>query len=338
MGYSLNFGQGVVVLPATVLSAEATSLQMRVLLWLSSDLSLAEKPIQLAKLAGCKKEEATDALAFWKREGVLSSGSEPVTSEKTEKSVPVVKILQREDAIPTYRTEELAAMMEGRKALKSLLDESQQLLGKMFNTHDVNLLFGMVDYLGLSEEYILVLLSHCQRVGIRTMRGVEKYAIDLVNREIRTEKQLEVYLQNEEEKQRLEGKIRTMFGMKSRELTQKEKKMIGQWVAFGYGEEIIRMAYEITVDATGEASMNYANAIMERWHAEGLNEKKQIEEKLEQEKEERNVKIAAETKRPRGRCAKKEKTVPVGEVGNSFDEDDFFEAALHRSFEKPDQK
>ena len=46
----LNFGQEVLVLPASVLSHldGATSEQLRVLLWLASDLSLASKHKQLA--------------------------------------------------------------------------------------------------------------------------------------------------------------------------------------------------------------------------------------------------------------------------------------------------
>ena len=51
----LNFGQEVVVLPAAALScSDADAVQLRVLLWLASDLSLAGKPKQLAKLSDCE--------------------------------------------------------------------------------------------------------------------------------------------------------------------------------------------------------------------------------------------------------------------------------------------
>ena len=81
----------------------------------------------------------------------------------------------------------------------------------------------------------------------------------------------------------------------------------------GYGIDIIREAYELTVTATNEPSVAYANAILERWNAEGLKTLEEIREA--QEKQKKGNAKAEETK-----------------LGNSFDTDDFFEAALQRSF------
>ena len=93
--------------------------------------------------------------------------------------------------------------------------------------------------------------------------------------------------------------------MKTRELTTKEKKFITTWVGeFGYGIDVIKKAYEMTVDAIHEPSPAYANAIIERWHKEGLADLAAIE------------------------AAQSDKLPSEG----SFDTDDFFEAALKRSF------
>ena len=76
-----NYGNAVLSLPASVLSAsDATAEQFRVLLWLASDLSLAQKPAQLAKLADCTQKEAKSALAFWKARGVLTAGGEAIAT------------------------------------------------------------------------------------------------------------------------------------------------------------------------------------------------------------------------------------------------------------------
>ena len=74
----LNFGQEVLVLPASVLSHldAATPEQLRVLLWLASDLSLAAKHKQLAKLAGCDATAARAAVDFWCACGLLGDGGE----------------------------------------------------------------------------------------------------------------------------------------------------------------------------------------------------------------------------------------------------------------------
>ena len=60
----LNFSQEVLVLPGSVLShTDASPDALRVLIWLASDLSLAGKPAQLAKLADCDTKSAKAAIA-----------------------------------------------------------------------------------------------------------------------------------------------------------------------------------------------------------------------------------------------------------------------------------
>ena len=90
--------------------------------------------------------------------------------------------------------------------------------------------------------------------------------------------------------------------------------MLASWLSFGYDINIVRMAYEITVNATGEASVAYANAILEKWNANGWKTESEIEAGMTAERE------------------KREGTVNKKELGNSFDTDDFFEAALQRGF------
>ncbi len=323
----LNFQQDVLVLPASVLShcAEADATAMRVLFWLASDLSLAEKPKQLAKLADCDVRTVKASLTFWQFSGVLVKDAEedalPVMAEvpsATEKK-PVAQqtqapekkqLLQRADEMPVYTTDEIAKMLETRATMRLLIDEAQREIGKMFNSNDINIIVGMKDYLGLSEEAILLILAHCKRIGKKTMRAAEQYAFSLVNRGISEAEQVNEAIRVSEAMHSFEGEVRALFGMKSRALTSRESKMLEKWVSFGYGIDVVKLAYEMTVSATNEASVPYANAILERWNADGLQTLAQIQASIEADKE------------------KKESKPMTG----SFDTDDFFEAALKKGF------
>lgn len=319
MNLKWNYGQGVLVLPSSVLSADASPEQLRVLLWLASDPSLSGKTTQLAKLADTDHATVQASLDFWKNVGVLTSEAEDDPPATTKKATPPTKKaeaapkkpLQRADELPVYNTEELSDMMEKRSSLRLLLDASQNIFGKMFNPHEINILFGMVDYLKLDEEYILILLAHCKRMEFRSFRQVERHAISLIDRGISTADALEACLHDMEAAHQLEGKVRNMFGLKSRSLTSKEKTAIEKWVSYGYDEEIVRRAYEITINSTGNASIPYANSILERWNSEGLKTAEAIDRRLEQERMEKEGKTT---------------------LGNSFHIDDFFEAALQKSF------
>ena len=318
------------MLPGSLLSCcdNATAAQMRVLLWLASDLSLAQKPKQLAKLAGCDAKALQAALDFWVTAGVLLAEEREAaalpamadvvpTAPAAMEDVSPKKHLQRADELPNYTATELAELMEQRAGVRALVDEAQHILGKIFNMSDVNILIGMLDYLGMSEESVLMLLAHCVRIEKKGLRAIEKYAIRLADRGITEPAALEEEFRVLEALHSFEGQVRAMFGMKSRALTARESKILRGWLSFGYGIDVVRLAYERTVNATNEPSVFYANAILERWHSEGLNTAEAIEAALAEE------------------ASKKE--AAIGEngqsiLGNSFDTDDFFEAALQRSF------
>lgn len=318
----LNYQQEVLTLPGAVLSATgADAVQLRILLWLSSDLSLAQKPRQLAKLAECDTKEAQAAMRYWIELGVLSEdgvkheGAIATMAQPMEK--PKKNLVRRADELPTYTSTELADILEKRESLRVMVDEAQRIIGKMFNPSEMNVLVGMLDYLSISEEGILMILAHCKRIGKTNLRSIEKYAYSLADREITDPQALEEEFRTVEAMYSFEGEIRTMFGMKSRALTAKESKMLRAWVSFGYGIDIVRQAYEITIHATNAPSLSYANAILERWNAEGL---KTLEEVMHAIEEQRTQKDGTPT------------------IGSSFDTDDLFEAALKRSFSWTESK
>lgn len=333
MAYSdlkLNFGRDVLVIPGSVLNdCEADAVQLRVLLWLASDLSLSEKPMQLARLAGCDAKCAKAAVEYWLNRGVLAGeNAVPVMAtpktEEPKKAAPAARtLLQRADELPSYTSTELAELLEKRASVRVLVDEAQRIIGKMFNMSEVNILVTMLDYLNMSEECVLMLLAHCRRIGKTSMRSIEKYALRLANDDITTAERMEEELRTLEALHSFEGEIRTLFGLKSRSLTVKESKMLRAWSSFGYDIEIVRRAYELTVNATGEASLPYADSILCRWHEEGLKNAAEIDAVIaEQARERAQAKGAKKSRTPEA---------PIG-FGNSFNTDDFFEDALRRSF------
>ena len=313
----LNFGQDVLVLPASALSHldAATPEQLRVLLWLASDIALVSKHKQLAKLAGCDVATVREAIGFWCACGLLGEAGDAVPTMATVTvDAPTKKKLQRADELPNYTSSELAELLEARASVRALIDEAQRILGKMFNPNDVNIMVGMLDYLGMSEECILLLLAHCKRIGKSNLRSIEKYAYTMVDKGINDVEAMEAEISTLEAMHTFEGEVRALFGMKSRALTSKESKMLSAWLSFGYDVSIVRMAYEITVNATGEPSVAYTNAILEKWNANAWKTADEIEAGMNAERE------------------KREANASKKELGNSFDTDDFFEAALQRGF------
>ena len=320
MKWKWNYGHDVIVLPAGALTADASDEQVRILLCLASDPSSADDPVRLAKAAKVDECRINDALSFWQAHGILTLDDPDAVPAMADLPAPAsVRVLPRPDEVPNYSSTDLADMLEKRTALRSMVDDASQILGKMCNSYEVNILLGMTDYLGLDEKYILLLLTHCRKIEMISMRAIERYAIRLVDNGIRTVPDLEVWVEKAEAIHTLEGQVRRLLGMNNRALTEKQKKMLETWHSYGYDGEIIRRAYETAADAISEPNLNYLNSILERWHGEGLKTAEEIDRKKAEEQ------------------LQKESRKKGKDSNSSFDTDEFYEAALRRSFRKKEK-
>lgn len=325
MKVTLHYGNGVLNLPAAVLDrlGDVNGDTLKVLLLLSGEPHLCVEDI--AARLDITSKKVTAALAFWQEAGILGLDGEPSKSvgkaasapqkvDPTEDQPTVRTVSSSPKASPTaprYSTDELATLLETRRELANLVDECSRIFGKVLNTHEVGILLGIVDYLGVSGEYLLLLLAHCVTMGKKSVRYVETVALAMYDEGITDTEMLEERLKLREQLAAAEGKIRTMFGIGSRALTSKEKKQVESWLStMKFDLDVITRAYEMTVTAIQTPTIHYANSILERWAAAGLHTLAEIEQ--------------ADTKR----AAQGKPTT----AGNSFDTADFFGDALKRSF------
>ncbi len=289
MKYKINYGDGVGVFPKSALDVikRAGDSELKVLLCIcAAEGNTDEKKI--AKISGLPSDKVHDALTFWRGAGVIESlsaggeksdsvNAESAAAKADEKTPP--KKLQRSEELPNYTSAQLADILEERKDTATLINECQNIIGKVFSVHEINVLIGLVDYLALDCEYIMILLSYCVSIGKKTLHYAQKLAFSLYDAGICTSAELSAELHRRELVASTEGRIRSMFGIGERAFSSKEKKCISAWVGeMGYGIEIIERAFEITADATGKGSIPYANSILERWHAAGLRTLGDIEE------------------------------------------------------------
>lgn len=242
--------------------------------------------------------------------------TEEPTARKTEPKV------RRKDHLPNYTSDQISTYFEEHPDTASFIEESQNVWGKMFNTHEVNILLGLVDYLGLDWEYVLILLSYCRKLSERrgttkSLHYVETVAFGFYDEGVCDATSLQEKLRQMEQMAETEGQLRSLFGMGTRSLSTTEKRSFSAWLYdYGYGMDIIRRAYEIAVDAIGEPKIKYINSILSSWNSHDI---KTLEEA--------NAFFEAENRR-RG----KGKGDTARQVGSTFDTNDFFEAALRRNF------
>lgn len=321
MKINFIYGSRALVLPGARLLdkiRDASVEDLRVLICLcaladnSGECSLDET----VKAAGCTRAELDASLHFWRGAGVIEfdtqtshqkNDKKPAEAKKTEKAA-----IRPENRMPEYTSEQIVGLIDGNVEMANLIDECNRTFGKVLNTAEINTVIGLRDYLGLDGEYILILLAYCAKKGKKSLKYVEKMAFTLYENEIDNTAALEEYLKKAELAEASEGKLRKLFGMKSRALTPKEKQCFLRWSGeWGFDIPVIERAYEITINSINEPSVPYANKILEKWHDAGYKTLEEINAAIT----EYSAKKSSETQQ-----------------AGSFDTDDFFELALRRSY------
>lgn len=310
----LEFRDGAMILPTAVvgLMGTASDMDLRVLLALCADPYFAidhERAIDnVSQKYDIKPAVIRTAISFWKSAGVLVEQA-PMPEQPAAQPDAVLPIRAKEKGLPDYNADELDRIVTQNARMQDLLQACQQTFGKVFNKSEFATIVGMADHLGLDDDYILLLLSHCRRMGKHSIRYAEKLALSLYDEGVVQAGALETRLHRTEMMADAVGGIRALFGIGARALTAKEKKMVEKWVCeMQYPMEILRRAYEITVDSTKDhsPSIAYANTILERWFSQGYRRIEEIEQALAEYKKQKS--------------------------GGSFDIDEFFAAALDRTY------
>lgn len=203
---------------------------------------------------------------------VTAAGSQPIALQP--------------DEIPEYRAEDIVRCSATDSEFSAVVEDVQRIFGHILSQPDLNRLFGLYDFLGLSGEIILMLVHFCceefaEKYGsgrVPSMRYIEQEARKWVDREIYTLDRAEAYIRAEKEKQDAVVQVKQVLQIRGRELSATERKYISEWLDKGFGPEALAIAYDRTVIKTGRLQWKYMNSIVENWHKKNLHTPEEIEQ------------------------------------------------------------
>lgn len=333
----LVYGSEVLNLPGAVLDKlpQADEAELKVLLALCDPaLRAVFDPEAVAERLGLSADAVMGAIQFWRGAGILKKSelkqqpaATPVevampapapTPAPAEEPTPVlprasVTIVRAEDGMPHYTAEEIDRIFAENGELSGMINECQNIFGKLFNPTEVNKIMALTEYFRLDCEYVLLLCYYCKKIGKASVPYMDKLARSLYSEGIDTVDALGDRLGELEAAADLGGYYRTLTGAGKRSFTDKETKFLAQWSKWSVKPEMLKLAYEVSVDATGAPSMPYINKVLSNWKEAGYTTAEQVKSAMEQYKQ------------------KKEGAGGTLSAGSTFDTDEFFEAALRRT-------
>ena len=311
--------------------SEASVGELRVLLTLVANGRLSVEKI--AETAGLSTSRVKSAIVLFEDAGILTKCDTPPVMRANEQTVTE----HFEERITLGEMHEVTAKECAKEirdnSLASLLAECAALMGKAaLSTEEAKMISAIYTQLALSEDYIITLAAYvAEKKGKLTAVRLSAEAEKLVKRGIDTTEALEKYIFDVENETGAMQEFKRICGIYNRNFSKTETELINRWYyEFGFGEQIIGEAYDITVMHSEKFSFKYMDKILTRWHEADC---KTVEDCRRVSESEKPEKKPTEEKKTPPRMPRTPKTSP--RYGN-FDVDDAFKKALMRSYGDPE--
>ncbi len=178
---------------------------------------------------------------------------------------------------PSYGEADVLSAMDRDGDFRSLYGEIQRQLGRTLNTEELKILLGFTRYLGLPSDVISLLVHYCKDRAHRkgslrnpSLRSIEKEAYAWAEQGIDTVEEAVAYIRSQNLRNSRLEKLKGLLQIRGRNLTPGEARYADSWLAMGFEEEALALAYEKTCLNVGGLNWAYMNKILTRWHQAGL--------------------------------------------------------------------
>ena len=256
---------------------------LKILLYLLRNQDKAFSEEEIIAATGVSSSDVSDALIFWKQANIINSDSDAVKTPSIF-TTPEDTVSHKEPApaetfgSPKTRHElsssEIAEIISSSADIARLFKIAESALGTLSHTQQKSLIW-IHDHLGLKNEVIITLIYYCIKIEKTNSAYIEKLAAAWSENDINTLSAAEEEVQRLLDSREFTGKIMKCFEMKRRPTT-KQAEFISQWKSAGYPLEMIRYAYEKTIEQIDKLSFEYINKILLSWHDSGYINTEQI--------------------------------------------------------------
>lgn len=339
MEYSLNAGEWnkVFAVPSSVVDnyirlASGNALKLLLYLMRHGGESFTAEILR-SELGFEKLGELEDAALFWVQRGIIrtssgkdsiklsAAGSEAVARELPEESLPEASVKRTVQKVrpPVVSSGEIAEKSKNSPEMKALFEASENLFGRMLQASDRETISNLTGYYGLPCDVALMLIGYCtnqkEKHGKKISANyISKIAQDWSNEEIMTVQLADEKIRSLEKQSVIEDRICQKMGLTSKPSAE-TRSLIKKAVDLGFGEDMIMLAYDKTVDGTGKWSPSYANKILEGWKSAGINTPHDAQKADEEFKKANGfAKPSASAKRPVTTSAVKNSSIDIDKL------------------------
>lgn len=264
----------------------ASGEQIKVLLYILRNNGHDIDSENISENTGISRKDVENAVSFWKncniippennKQNAVSMNSmfTPVSALPETASQPPV---QQNLPLPVADTSvkriqlhptEITEIINTNAEIAELFQVLQGIIPTI-NNFMQNSLIWIYNYYGLKREVIAILMSYCASFDKLNTNYIEKMAETWAEKGINTLEEAQKEVAFLSACHSYTYQIMNMFEMK-RTPTTKQQKFIDEWYEKNFNLELIKYAYEKTVENIEKLSFPYINKILVVWQTQGL--------------------------------------------------------------------
>ena len=295
MTYSLNFGEWnkVFAIPNSVVDkylSKLNEVQLKTLICLFRFGCENIDCQKISSIINVEIDKVTDALSFLCKCGIVKDLENKVNitedfgiindENNTEQKRTTIRYSHPSTGYVTER-------FETSKDIEYITKEAEVILGRPLSSVDGKVLVSLHDSYGLPADVIIMLLQYTMSVGKGNTLYIDKMGQSWAKNGVDTLGKAENKIKELERENINWKKFENIIGIYHREPTATEREAIMRWIdLWGYGNDMIKEAYERCVDKNGKYVLKYMDSIIKRWHTQGVVTLEQalLENKMHKEK------------------------------------------------------
>lgn len=255
----------------------AGALSLKVLLLVLSQPQITVK--KMAETLNVSELDIKDAANYWVANEIFTTDKVEEKGSQAQPSADEQQIKRVSQAPVRLTGKELESRVKNSQDVKYLIAETEKHFGKNLIPSEASVLVSLYDWAGLPVDIILMIVGYCASINKNNIRFLEKLALDWIDKGIDSHEAVAANIKELTLKNTNESAVKSAFGIFNRSLTTKEKNFINSWFCeMHYDIEMVKLAYEKTIDSTGNMSFPYINKILGSWNEKGIRTPAQAEE------------------------------------------------------------
>ena len=288
MEYKLDCGilNGIFAVPNSVVDNYiklANEAAIKVLLYVlrHGGENLSSK--RIAAALNLTEDRVEEAFVFWGNANIFTGKAETASEPSSADPAPCPEINQaaKKKTIVPDRSQynispsEIAEKIESSEKMKDFFITAESIFGEPMNHTQQRSFIHLLEYLDISAEVLLMIIAYAVKSSKKSVKYIEKVAYDFMDRGINTLELAQKEIKILEEKNSYIGKIKSIFGINTN-FSTKQKNIVNDWLKKSVDIEMVKCAFDVTIDHGMGANIPYANGILKNWENDGITTPEQV--------------------------------------------------------------